>query len=134
MNTLQATLVRGTDGRISVQDSIAQFHNDLNVYLAKEQADMDNVGSAIAGFWDEHPELKSISLDAISSQVFAKLGKPASAFKDVTERIKSYIRTNTDTFFVNKGKDGGVRLLARMTEEERAKAAQTRAKAAKKSA
>lgn len=134
MDTIQATLVRGADGRISVQDSIAQFHNDLNVYLAQEQADTDQVASAVTSFWDENSGLKSVSLDAIASATFAKLGSPPGAYKDVTDRIKNYIRANTDTFFVGKGKDGGVRLLARMSEEERTKAAETRAKAAAKKA
>ncbi len=135
MDKLDATLVRGTDGRISIPETIAQFHNDLNLFLSKEQSDTNQIADAVTGFWEENPALKSVSLDAIASQVFTKLSAPPGAFKDLTDRVKNYIRTNTETFYVGKGKDGGVRLLDRMTAEEVAKAVTARAKAtAKKNA
>ncbi len=134
MDKLDATLVRGTDGRISIAETIAQFHNDLNVFLSKEQSDTDQIASAVSGFWDDNQGLKSVSLDAIASQVFTKLSAPPGAFKDLTDRVKNYIRTNTETYYVGKGKDGGVRLLSRMTDEEKTKAVASRDKATAKAA
>jgi len=134
MNTIEATLVRGTDGCLSIEETIAKFNNDLNVHIAKEQTDLEQVADAVDTFWESNTGLKSVSLDAIASDVFAKLSLPPGAYKDTTDRVKNYIRANTDTFFVQKGKDGGVRLLARMSPEERAKAVETRANAAAKAA
>ncbi len=132
MDKIQATLVRDGAGRIDLQDTIALFHNDLHGFLAREQADTDRIANGVAGFWDTHPGLKSASLDSIASAVFGQLNSPPESFKDITNRIKQYIRANTNTFYVMKGKDGGVRLLSRMTAEERTKADEIRAKAAAK--
>ena len=127
-------IVRGTDGRVDVNQSLASFHNELNKFVAREQSDLDQIGAAVEEFWAENTALKNVSLDAIASSVFGKLAMPATSFKDTTDRIKNYIRTNTDTYYVGKGKDGGVRCLDRMTDEEKTKALASREKAAAKKA
>lgn len=132
MDKIDATLVRDGSGRIALQDTIALFHNELNVFLSNEQADTDRIANGVTEFWDGHPGLKSASLDSIASAVFGQLNAPPESFKELTARIKSYIRSNTNTFYVGRGKSGGVNLLSRMTTEERAKADAIRARAAAK--
>ena len=127
-------IVRGTDARVDVNQSLASFHNELNKFVAQEQSDFDQIGGAVEDFWTENTSIKNISLDAISSSVFGKLDMPATSYKDVTDRIKNYIRTNTETYYVGKGKDGGVKQIARMTDEERSRAFASREKAAAKKA
>jgi hypothetical protein len=127
-------IVRGTDGRVDLNQSLAAFHNELNKFVSREQSDLDQIGAAVEEFWAENEALKNVSLDAIASSVFGKLQMPATTFKDTTDRIKNYIRTNTETYYVGKGKEGGVRCLARMTEEEKTKALASREKAAAKKA
>jgi hypothetical protein len=128
-DTMQAKVVRGTDGRISQKDTLAQFHNDLSSLLSQENANHDQIVDAVQAVWDGNENLKSISLDALASDVFNRLEFKASEFKTQTERIKTYVRAAQDVFVVGKGSGGGVRLLSRMTAEERTKALETRDKA-----
>jgi hypothetical protein len=127
-------IVRGPDGRVDVNQSLASFHNDLNKFVAAEQSDLDQIGIAVAEFWAENPAARNLSLDAVASSVFGKLAMPAETFKACTDRIKGFIRSATDTYYVGKGKDGGVRCLDRMSDEERTKALASREKAAAKKA
>lgn len=115
-------LVRDGNGRVNISDTLAKFQNDLNQYLLREQADLDQIAVHVRAFWDENPVLRTVSTDALASQVFARLNMPLESYADTTARIKAYVKSATDTFAVMRGKDGGVMLRERLTADELVKA------------
>ncbi len=121
MEKVTATLVRGTNGQINIQETLASFQGQLNDYLLRENADLEQIEGYCEEFWQENAGLKSVSIDALASKVFGKMSMPLEAFKDATDRIKNYIRTAGETYGVMRGKDGGVVRLDRLTDEEVAK-------------
>ncbi len=121
MEKVTATLVRSSNGQINIQETLNAFQAQLNTYLLKENADLEQIEGYVEEFWTENEGLKSVSIDALASQVFNKMSMPFEAFKDATDRIKNYIRSAGDTYGVMRGKDGGVVRLDRLTSEEVAK-------------
>lgn len=134
-NKMEVEFVRGTDGKIDVQDTLASWGNQLSVYAAKEEADLDVIAEAVMRVWDENKGLKNMNLDAIASLTIRHIPNVgAQAFGEVAERVKDYVRSATDIFCLTKGKNGGVQLLARLTDEERTKVLAQRDKANEKAA
>lgn len=134
-NKIEVQFVRGSDGSIDVDASLNAWRTDLEVYASKESADLATIADAVTRVWNDNPGLKSMNLDAIASFSMRHLPAVApSAYNDVSERIKEYVRSATDLFALTKGKGGGVQLLSRLTTEERAKVEEQRAKAAAKAA
>lgn len=134
-NKIEVSFVRGSDGAIDVDASLDAWRNDLTVYASKESADLQTIASAVERVWQENAGLKSMNLDAIASFSMRHLPSVApTAYNDVSERIKEYVRSATDLFALTKGKGGGVQLLSRLSTEERAKVEAQRTKAAEKAA
>jgi len=134
MDKVTATLVRNGSGQVDVSETIAKFQADLDTFLLAEQADLDQIAGKVTEFWNANKGINSVSIDALASAVFASLAMPLSAYAETTARIKSYIRATTDTYGVMRGKDGGVSLLSRLSDEDRAKVIAQREKLAEKAA
>lgn len=134
-NKIEVSFVRGSDGSIDVENTLSAWRNDLEVYASNESADLQTIAQAVSRVWDDNPTLKSMNLDAIASFTMRHIPNVApSAYNDVSERIKEYVRSATDLFALTKGKGGGVQLLSRLTTEEKAKVEEQRTKAAAKAA
>lgn len=132
-NKIEVSFERGTDGKIDVNATLAAWSNDLAVYAAKEEADMDVIADAVNRVWDENPGLKNLSMDTLTSYTIRHIpGVAPQAFGEVADRIKDYVRSATDLFALTKGKGGGVQFLSRLSAEERSKVEAQRTKAAEK--
>lgn len=134
-NKFEVSFVRGSNGAIDIDASLEAWRTDLTVYASKESADLETIASAVDRVWQENSGLKSMNLDAIASFSMRHLPAVApTAYNDVSDRIKDYVRSATDLFALTKGKGGGVQLLSRLTTDERAKVDAQRTKAAEKAA
>lgn len=134
-NKIEVSFVRNQDGKIDVNATLAAWSNDLAVFASKEEADLDVIAQAVARVWEENPTLKSMNTDAIASYAMHHIPNVSpTAFNDVSDRIKDYVRSATNLFGMMKGKGGGVQLLSRLSTEELAKVDTQRAKAAEKAA
>lgn len=133
--TIEVTVIRATDGNIDVSETLSTFHKQLSEYASLEAADLQVIEQAVTRVWEENPKLKNLNLDAIASFAMKHIpGVEVSAFTQVQERIKSYVRSATDTYALTKGKGGGVMRRDRLSAEELAKVDVQVAKAAEKAA
>lgn len=140
-HALNAVLCR-VNGSLDIDASLEQFRLALTTLQATEVPD-EEIASAVAQLWADNSALKGVSLGALATATlpyFAASGRtiPLGAIEDVQNQVKEYVRGNTDTFYVSRGRqsDGGgaVRLVSRMTDEQKKAMVKARAEAAKKAA
>lgn len=121
-NKLEVEFIRDANGRIDSAATLAQWHNDLAVYMSKEDADSDVISQAVDRFLVKNPSMKSSTLDTMASLTMNEIPNiPHESFEEVKERIKDFIRNSTEQFALIRGKNGGVFIKSRLNAEELAR-------------
>lgn len=120
MNTFETKIVR-SNGAIDINSTLTAVHSQLTALAARERADFDLIGDSVEKVWTEHPGMKSFQLGVLAAYTMNHLQVPPTEFEEIQERVKDYLRNETDKYAIVRGKGGGVANLSRLSSEERAK-------------
>lgn len=99
-------VVRGSDGSISHEETIAKFAKDLANYTAQRELEADTIGVVVHGLFNQYLG-RRLSTDYVVSEALKSLQATPDNFKTLTMRIKEYIKSSPD-FDTLKGPGNGV--------------------------
>jgi hypothetical protein len=119
--------VRDPHGAIDQEATLALCNEELSAHIAENEVDMGEIGDAVASAFAEvraKAQKAMIDLNGLASRALNALGTvtsvPFGAETRLQERIKNYVRGESDRFVetkgaeglyhIKRGKDGGCRL------------------------
>lgn len=97
-------------GAIDVQATHLQFTQDLANLGASEKTDNEVIARAVEKAFTDR-KVTNLGMLAVLHYAMENLEVPASSFNTIRERVAGFIRTNTRSYKVSKGKGGGVQWL-----------------------
>lgn len=126
--TLRIELVR-EKGVLNTDATLEAFADLLEAQQTSERmtdADKATINAALDKFLAANKQAH-FPLDVIAQVVTNRhLDVPLDMVSAITEKVKAYIRSDNDRFYIGRGKNGGCRIVSRMTAEEKVKWEKTR--------
>lgn len=124
---LNAFVIRHTDGALDFDGTMKKFAERVTEYDAAVSMETETIGAAVHAVFDSHPIV--LGMDYIADSALPMLNPTPDNHPVLKERIKEYIRTNSDRgeikiegnsvipaekpgtrlFAVLRGKGGGVK-------------------------
>ena len=121
--TLRIDLVR-IKNVLDTKSTLEQFALALSELQTAERLtdeDKEVINTALDRFLAANPQ-SHFPLPTIATVVTNKyLDIPVNLVESTQEKVKAYVRSETDRFFIGKGKNGGCRIVSRMTADEKKK-------------
>lgn len=102
--------VRSTSGGIDVQATHLKFTQDLAGYIASEKTDNEVIAKAVEKAFRDR-EVKTLGMNAILHYAMENLEVDPANFNTIRDRVAQFVRTNSKSYKVSKGKGGGVQWL-----------------------
>ena len=119
--SLRCELVRGKHGVLDYKASLAQIQEALeDLRLAETISDEERtvISAAVDQFLAVNAAPGFKLPDVAQIVCFRHLKVEDKHLESTQAKIKSVIRNDVDRFYIAKGKNGGLRVVSRMTKEE----------------
>lgn len=100
-------VVRGSDGSVDASATVAKFETDLSAFVTETAEEQANIAAAVSAVYDENKG-KRIAMPTLTSLALVKLNAQVENFQALGEKVQAFVRANTDTYSIAKGKGGGV--------------------------
>lgn len=104
VNSVSEFAVFGSDGRVDVEASLSRFETELHSYMAEQGALDETVGVCLNAVFDENPG-KTLTTPQLIGLAMRKCEVTPENYESLQGAMANYIKR---TFFVKKGKGGGV--------------------------
>jgi len=111
---VKESAVRGANGLIDADATVALFTEQLSSYITNTEAKVAQVASAVSDVFDEHKGVR-MNTPALVSFSLSKLGAGPANYSDLEEAVGLYVHAQARTesnpdglFEITKGKGGGI--------------------------
>lgn len=104
--SLSSKLVLGDDGLVDMDASCAAFRAVLESYVAERELESETIAKAVNDVFDERRGC-GMNLPALTGFALAKLNAQPSNYAVLEEKVKQYIRNNSDRPASKKTGDPG---------------------------
>lgn len=103
--------VRGSNGSIDHESTLAKFAGDLLKWEAAQETENATIGAAVHALFDQFKGAR-LNMPYVTGEVLRKLNAQPENYKVLTEKVQGFIRSqaegDTSPFVIGKGKGGGV--------------------------
>jgi hypothetical protein len=104
-------VVRGSSGSIDSGATVAKFEAELAAFVTGTAEEQGNISGAVSAVFDENKG-KRIAMPTLISLSLVKLNAQVENFQALGEKVHTFVKANTETYSVAKGKGGGVGRIA----------------------
>lgn len=115
---LNSYVVRGSNGSIDSSATVAKFQAELAAFETGTAEEQTNIANAVSVVFDENPKGKRITMPTLCSLSVAKLNAEVTNFQALHDKVRAFVKANTVTYGIAKGKGGGVARLADLPKSE----------------
>lgn len=109
---LNSYVVRGSNGSIDSTATVAKFQTELAAFETGTAEEQSNIAGAVSAVFDENPKGSRITMPTLCSLAVAKLNAEVTNYQALSDKVHAFVKANTDTYSVAKGKGGGVGRIA----------------------
>lgn len=117
---MNSYVVRGANGSVDADATVAKFESDLAAHIAKVEQSEARIASAMTAVFDAHKG-QSITKPALTSLVLNALGSGPESFKSDSDAVAAFLKANSgegQEYVINKGKGGGVARRSDITQKQ----------------
>ena len=133
MSAIMAALaIRNEDGTVDVESTQVRFSEELDKWVENSATENERIAAAVTEVFASQPKGKHIATPVLTSLVVARMNVGIDDYADTAEKIADYVRENEATYYMGKGKNGGVQKCADMSAEATEKMNKARAARAAK--
>ena len=121
-NNVVLNLLRNASGNIDTVATMASWQNELAKVEASENHHGSVISKAVEKAFNDLPEGKyAMTMDGLVSQALRQIPNSGDDFPTYSEKVKNFVRLNTQEYALTRGAGGGVVQLSRLNDEQRAK-------------